>query len=171
MQSNENKGDDAKDINTNTLFGCGFLPLVPVLFSFLSNEEIVRVSTCRKNFPTSLEQCIARYSIWSARSVFRDDGMLLQRAMQYRTTLRGLSGVTKHKRLHLHQLEGLRELYFNNSFNQPLTEGMLPGALTHLTFGDAFDQPLEGVLPGTLTHLTFADVSECQATHPLSAAG
>ena len=50
----------------------------------------------------------------------------------------------------------LTHLTFGDDFNQALTEGVLPGTLTHLTFGRYFNQALtEGVLPGTLTHLTF----------------
>jgi len=46
-------------------------------------------------------------------------------------------------------------LTFSDWFDQPLDDVMLPLGLTHLKFGDWFNQPLDDVmLPPTLTHLT-----------------
>lgn len=44
----------------------------------------------------------------------------------------------------------ITQLYLLGSVNQPLT---LPASLTHITFGDDFNQPLNN-LPASLTHLT-----------------
>jgi len=49
----------------------------------------------------------------------------------------------------------LTHLNFGQKFNQTLTPGVLPPSLTHLTFSFAFNQPLEmGTLPPNLEQLT-----------------
>ncbi len=50
----------------------------------------------------------------------------------------------------------LKELHFDNNFNQILSEGLLPESLSYITFGHAFNHPLKnGVLPSSLLELTF----------------
>jgi hypothetical protein len=52
----------------------------------------------------------------------------------------------------------LTHLTFGNFFNKPIESGILPSLLTHLTFGYYFNQPItSGVLPSSLIHLTFGD--------------
>ena len=49
-------------------------------------------------------------------------------------------------------------LTFGNNFNQELKEGDIPNSVTHLTFYANFNQELkEGDIPNSVTHLTFDD--------------
>ena len=55
-------------------------------------------------------------------------------------------------------LSYLKQLTFDDFFDQPLGEGGLPASLAQLTFGYRFNQPLGvGVLPVSLAQLTFGD--------------
>ncbi len=46
--------------------------------------------------------------------------------------------------------------YIDSKFNQPLSVGVIPNSVTHLTFGMEFNQPLSiGIIPNSVTHLTF----------------
>jgi len=85
----------------------------------------------------------------------------------------------RHRVCRVHGVQGdfslllevpLRYLIFDDTFNQPLVQGVFPVTLTHLTFGKNFNQPLvPGVFPETLTHLTFGEnfayVRTCSTNH------
>jgi hypothetical protein len=50
----------------------------------------------------------------------------------------------------------ITHLYFDDSFDQPLSIGIIPHTVTHLTFGKNFNKPIPiGVIPNSVTHLTF----------------
>jgi len=49
---------------------------------------------------------------------------------------------------------GITHLTFGEFFNQPVDK--LPDSITHLTFGEFFDQPVDK-LPASITHLTFGE--------------
>ena len=50
------------------------------------------------------------------------------------------------------------DIYFGNSFNQPIQEGVLPASTKYLYFGHGFNQPIqEGVLPSSITNLYLGD--------------
>jgi hypothetical protein len=56
----------------------------------------------------------------------------------------------------------LTHLIFGNYFNQNITKNVLPNNLTHLTFGDNFNKVIKkDVLPTSLTHLVFS-ANYCQ---------
>ena len=48
----------------------------------------------------------------------------------------------------------IKRIRFTDNFNEPITDEMLPLGLTHLEFGEHFNQPVDN-LPQSLTHLTF----------------
>jgi len=48
----------------------------------------------------------------------------------------------------------LTHLMFGDRFNQSV-KGYIPGTVTHLTFGHHFNQPIEDCIPISVTHLSF----------------
>jgi hypothetical protein len=52
--------------------------------------------------------------------------------------------------------ESLTHLTFGEHFNQSVSR-CFPQSLTHLTFGDNYNKPVSGFLPRNLTHLTFGN--------------
>ncbi|QGR54374.1 f-box and fnip repeat-containing protein [Moumouvirus maliensis] len=52
--------------------------------------------------------------------------------------------------------EGITHLTFGNRFNQSIN-GCIPNSVTHLTFKWNFNQPIEGCIPNSITHLTFGN--------------
>jgi hypothetical protein len=56
----------------------------------------------------------------------------------------------------INNFKNLRELTFDDFYNQPISENMLPNSLQSLTFGNLYNQPIsENVLPNSLQSLTF----------------
>lgn len=49
----------------------------------------------------------------------------------------------------------IRVLSFGNAFNQPI-DNVLPSCLTHLEFGTEYNHPVDTLLPNTLTYLAFS---------------
>ena len=45
-------------------------------------------------------------------------------------------------------------LTFGDYFDQPI-DSCIPGFVTHLTFGCYFNKPINGCIPDSVTHLTF----------------
>uniref|UniRef100_A0A6G6ADS9 F-box and FNIp repeat-containing protein n=1 Tax=Borely moumouvirus TaxID=2712067 RepID=A0A6G6ADS9_9VIRU len=61
--------------------------------------------------------------------------------------------------------EGITHLEFGDFFNQPI-EKCIPDNIINLTFGWEFNQPIKGCIPSQLTHLTFGcrfnqSIKEC----------
>jgi hypothetical protein len=61
-------------------------------------------------------------------------------------------------------------LTFGNKFNKPLNINLIPNSVTHLTFGSSFNQPLIlNFIPNSVTHLTFGyDFNQPLIDHILS---
>ena len=56
----------------------------------------------------------------------------------------------------------ITHLTFGNNFNSPLELGSIPDSVTHLTFGNNFNKKISiGVLPESITHLTFGKRYKC----------
>ena len=65
---------------------------------------------------------------------------------RFRDAIRKLKNVSTLTNLPIN----LTHLTFSNDFNQPINENVLPNKLTHLIFGYQFNQP---ILPGVLSNL------------------
>jgi hypothetical protein len=53
--------------------------------------------------------------------------------------------------------------FFFTGFNMPISN--LPTTLTHITFGENFNQPVTHLLPPSLTHLTFGNMFNSAANY------
>ena len=66
------------------------------------------------------------------------------------------SSVKISKNLLLQDLPStITQIVLNRTFNEPISTNSLPPSLTHLSFGDSFDRPVDHLLPLTLTYLFF----------------
>jgi len=71
---------------------------------------------------------------------------------QYKNNITKLVDVENTKLIKYYP--NVTHLTFGDKFNQPLKKGDIPQSITHLTFGDGFDQPLNKiVIPPNVTYL------------------
>lgn len=132
-----------------TVFGS--FDLVPLISQWLQPHELLQLLTCQSLFRGMYLRVYVPGRYWPT-SIACSTAI----CSDTRSMIRMVTVDTRELPSTETLPPALTHLTFGRDFDQPLGVGVLPAGLLQLTFGDCFDQPLGvGVLPASLLQLTF----------------